>query len=304
MRTATLLRTLLFIALTTNSFAVIGHGYAGDRFFPSTLALEDPFVISEAGLVFHRFQYFNDEGESAYTSAASIEVAKTLLSDLQISVEGTYLHNTPPNTGAQNGFDNFEIGLRYLAFSQPEWESLVSLGLAWEIGKTGSHIVEAETESSISPQLLFGQGFGRLVDEVKYLRPFAVTGLFAPEFSTTHFTATDIDWGIALEYSFTYLQTFVEDFNMPWMNHVIPVVEIPLSTCTHECNDHKTTGTINPGIILFNKFAQVGVEAAIPMNKQSGSKVGYFLQFHLYMDDLFPNTWGKPVFGSHSHHHH
>ena len=41
-----------------------------------------------------------------------------------------------------------------------------------------------------------------------------------------------------------------------------------------------TTGTINPGIIWTGNFFQFGVEAIIPVNRQSGSNVGVIAQFH------------------------
>ena len=39
----------------------------------------------------------------------------------------------------------------------------------------------------------------------------------------------------------------------------------------------------------------LSVEALIPGNKQTGSHVGVIAQFHLYFDDLFPNSLGKPI---------
>jgi hypothetical protein len=38
------------------------------------------------------------------------------------------------------------------------------------------------------------------------------------------------------------------------------------------------------------------VEALIPANKASGSNVGVIAQFHVFFDDLFPNSLGKPIF--------
>ena len=34
---------------------------------------------------------------------------------------------------------------------------------------------------------------------------------------------------------------------------------------------------------------------ADPGNKQTGSHVGVIAQFHLYFDDLFPHSLGKPI---------
>jgi len=41
---------------------------------------------------------------------------------------------------------------------------------------------------------------------------------------------------------------------------------------------------------------QVGVEAMIPINPQSGANVGVLAQLHLYLDDLFPRSIGRPLF--------
>jgi hypothetical protein len=56
------------------------------------------------------------------------------------------------------------------------------------------------------------------------------------------------------------------------------------------------TGTINPGIVFFNRFGQVSVEAVIPANVRTGNGVGGMLQVHFYLDDIFPNDLGKPLF--------
>ena len=59
-----------------------------------------------------------------------------------------------------------------------------------------------------------------------------------------------------------------------------------------------TTGTINPGVIWVGKYYQVGVEAMIPVNRQSGTGVGGIVQLHLFLDDIFPNSIGRPLFGN------
>lgn len=41
----------------------------------------------------------------------------------------------------------------------------------------------------------------------------------------------------------------------------------------------------------------VCVAALIPGNKWTDSHAGVIAQFHLYFDDLFPNSLGKPIVG-------
>ena len=44
-------------------------------------------------------------------------------------------------------------------------------------------------------------------------------------------------------------------------------------------------------------YYQVGFEAIIPVNRDSGTGVGFLGQFHLYLDDIFPKTYGQPLIG-------
>jgi hypothetical protein len=60
----------------------------------------------------------------------------------------------------------------------------------------------------------------------------------------------------------------------------------------------QTTGMINPGIIWAGKYFQVGVEAIVPINERTGKNVGVIAQLHFFMDDLFPHSLGRPLFGA------
>jgi len=40
------------------------------------------------------------------------------------------------------------------------------------------------------------------------------------------------------------------------------------------------------------------VQAIIPVNRDSGTGVGFLGQFHLYLDDIFPKTYGQPLIGA------
>ena len=63
------------------------------------------------------------------------------------------------------------------------------------------------------------------------------------------------------------------------------------------CDNYSTTGTINPGVMWVGGYFQVGLEAVIPINRESGSGVGALGQLHLYLDDMFPTTVGQPLLG-------
>jgi hypothetical protein len=42
---------------------------------------------------------------------------------------------------------------------------------------------------------------------------------------------------------------------------------------------------------------QFGIEAIIPATAASGKNVGVIAQVHFYLDDIFPDTIGRPLFG-------
>jgi methionine-rich copper-binding protein CopC len=51
-------------------------------------------------------------------------------------------------------------------------------------------------------------------------------------------------------------------------------------------------------VIWVGNYFQVGIEAIIPVNRQTGSGVGVIAQLHLYLDDIDPRGIGRPIFGS------
>ena len=39
------------------------------------------------------------------------------------------------------------------------------------------------------------------------------------------------------------------------------------------------------------------MEAIVPVNRATGDTVGVIAQLHFYLDDLFPDSLGRPIFG-------
>ena len=96
------------------------------------------------------------------------------------------------------------------------------------------------------------------------------------------------------------LNSNVFDLGMPeFFNQLNFIVEARLQTPVAYTltSGTLTTGTVSPGVIWTGSYFQVGVEALIPINRQSGSGVGVIAQIHFYLDDIFPRTIGKPLFG-------
>ncbi|MDA8108424.1 MAG: hypothetical protein M0015_07325 [Betaproteobacteria bacterium] len=276
--------------------AASAHGFAGQRFFPATLTIDDPFVADEGDILFGHSRTPNDAGGDVTTSSTSLELAKRITRNLGVSVatehDNLSFSNGDPSV---RGLNNLLVGVRYLSLVSAAHEALVSVGIDAELGGTGSKAV-SDSFSTISPIVLFGKGFGDLPDSVPYLRPIAVTGAVSPNFTTDPSAPDSLDWGFTFQYSLPYLQSFVKDVGLraPF-NHMIPVIETPMNTCLNLGCRGQTTGTVNPGVIWFSRWGQLALEAQVPVNSRSGNHVGLLFQVHFYFDDIFPHSLGRPL---------
>ena len=298
----------------------IAHEIVGNRFFPATLAIDDPGVNDELSLpTVDSFK----TGDTPPVRQRDIsgEFSKRITDAFAVSFGSTYTFLGPidPTVPGANGFQNLETTFKYRVYKSPEHEFVMSVGLSVEWGGTGSASVGAEPFNTYVPNVYFGKGFGDLPDTLSWIRPVAVTGQVGYAIpgrnSTTTFGADPdtglqtidtefhprvLNWGGTIQYSMPYLKSAVVDLGLPdFINHLIPLVEANLQTpiANTLTSGTTTTGTINPGIIWVGNKFQVAVEALIPVNRQSGSNVGVIAQLHLYLDDIDPKGIGKPIFG-------
>ncbi|WP_323119803.1 hypothetical protein [Burkholderia alba] len=263
------------------------HAIAGDRVFPSTMAVDDPGVGDEADFQYGHVRIPGDSGDQS-VNTFNVEYDKLITPRLAFSVNGNY---TMQNNPTARGFDNFGVGLKYLLYVNDAHEFMSSIGVNAELGGTGSRAI-ADSASSLSPTVYAGKGMGDLPDALAYLRPVAITGEAGPALTTGSGQPNAFNYGVTVQYSLPYLQQHVRDLGLPQpLASIIPLVEIPLSR-----SQGQTTGTVNPGFIWLNRYGQLGIEAQIPVNRASGSRVGILLQAHIFFDDVAPTTLGKPLF--------
>ncbi len=287
------------------------HGFAGKRFFPATLATDDPFVADELSLPTVSRRRTEDNGSSSVDSSASVDFSKRVTNDFGVGFGAAWLRLEPNDGTRQQGFDNFALNAKYQFFKSDLHETILSVGVDADLGGTGSSRVGAESFSTITPAIFAGRGLGDLPEELRFLRPFAVTGsvgIATPTRSSS--TSVDDDGnsvteqhphvlkvGFALEYSLPYLHAFVKDFDLPApLRNAIPIVEVALQKPLDR-GGGPTTGTINPGILFPGRTMQFGIEAVVPMNHRTGGGTGVLMQLHFFLDDLFPKSLGKPLFG-------
>ena len=301
------------LAATSRAY---GHGFAGARFFPATLSTDDPFIADELSLPTISTIRTPDDGGTRETDI-SVDIAKRITPYFGIEIDETLSALNPHEGRAVTGFGNMELSGKYQLLENDAHEAIVSLGLGVEVGGTGSRSVGADSFSTWTPGIFFGKGFGDLPEALRFLKPLALTGVAGiaiPTSASTRSVTIDelsgarsvdverhpdvLEWGFALEYSVIYLQSQVQDMHLraPF-DRLIPLVEFALETSLDRGARGQTTGTVNPGIIWAGRYCQFGVEAVVPINERTGNNVGVIAQLHFYLDDLFPHSVGRPLFG-------
>jgi hypothetical protein len=291
------------------------HCFVGGRFFPATLGIDDPCVADELSLPTVAWSRTGDDPPARQTDV-SVEYSKRITESFGVSVGSTWTHLNQPGMPSQSGFQNLETTFKYQFLTLPEHELVASAGLSVEWGNTGAAAVGAESFTTYTPTLFLGKGFGDLPDSAGWLRAFGLTGQVGyaiPSSSTSVSFDPDsgdadiephprfLTYGFSLQYSMPFLKSSVVDLGLPdVLNRLIPIVEGSFQTpvSNNRGTGIVTTGTINPGVIWVGDTFQVGLEAMVPINRQSGSGLGGLVQLHLYLDDMFPKSIGAPLFGT------
>lgn len=281
------------LALVASPLSANAHGFAGKRFFPATPSTEDPAVADELSLPI--VTRFGDE------TTVSAEFAKRLTRTFGISVGGEW-KNTGVTGEQHSGFSSLETAARWQFLTSAEHEILATAGVAVEWGGVGASDVGGEETTVVAPSLAFGKGFGDLPDSLSYLKPFAFTGLI--EYARPVHDVdgegepipTALEGGASIQYSLPYLVSQVSSAGVPkWAKGAIPLVEFVYDAPIARNGDEKLSATIRPGILYVTRRAQFGAEAIIPANDAAGDRVGFLFQVHIFIDDLFPKTIGRPL---------
>jgi hypothetical protein len=293
-------RATMFAAIACLAHATGAHAHAvvGDRIFPATMTVDDPGVDDEFDTQFGHIKSPDGNGDDMNVNTVSYEWDKTITRNWQFSVSGDYVSQNDPDGGSAKGWDDVTVGTKYMIYANAPHEFMASIGLLATLGGTGAKSI-GDSFSTISPNIYFGKGFGDLPDALSYLRPMAVTAQLSPNVTTASSSQgpNSFFWGLTLQYSIPYLQHEVKDFGLPQpLAGAYFVVEAPMSTCTAGACSGQTTGTINPGVLWLNNWGQFGVEAQIPVNRLTGTHVGVLFDAHLFLDDIFPGSIGKPLF--------
>jgi hypothetical protein len=305
-------RLIILAMILGCAHSASAHGIAGNRFFPGTLTFDDPAVADEA--IVPNLAWFKhpDGGADVVDSRFDGAFMRLLTPIFAAGIESGWIHRNWGGT-QRFGFDITTISIKGLAYQNDLHEILVSAGLGWGIGHSGAQAVGANAPDLLQSGIFFGKGFGDLPDNLAFLRPFAITGAVTLEHPMTGnsinlgvdtqtgqlgpMLTRNVDtlhWGFALEFSTLYLTNRFTPGKLPKqepLNQFVPLVEFSFDSPRGQ----KTTATMNPGLSYVAVSWQVAVEAIVPLNSEAGRSVGGRAQLLLFLQDLMPSVFGKPL---------
>ncbi len=275
------------------------HGVVGKRLFVEPMATEDANVFSEYDLVVPSYLRGEEGKELSLGTSLSLQLTERL--GLEVAGEWTALN---PNEGeSEKGFQNPELALKYVAYTSPVHEWIATAALSVEL-PVGEENVGAENFYSIGTGFFYGKGFGDLPDSLKYLQPLMVQGdatIHQNLTSETEAIANTLSYDFAIYYSLPYLQQFVKDVGIPApFNRLFPMVELNFNRVLNGPDVGQTEAFARPGFVWVGKASQVGLAAVLPINgtTRKTADLGVMGIVSLYLDDLFPKQFRRPIFAS------
>jgi hypothetical protein len=302
----------LALMLISGPRPLFAHGVVGQRFFPATISVDDPFVADEMDFLGYSYTPDPDPSDPTHTRAEAFwsGISKRLTRDVGIQVKAQYTMDHYDGTENAIGFQNLGFGIMDQMIKIPAHEFIFSSAININIGGTGTRGSSlypiASSYSTLIPEIYFGYGFGDLPDWLGYLRPFAITGTadLAVPITDGNQGAVDVstgaDYGLTLMYSTMYLQSFVKDFGIPKpFSRMIPIVEFTWSNNVNGPAQYATPAPAYayPGILWIGKYTEIGAEAIVPLNSATGSRTGFQVLFHVFLDDWMPQLFTRSLFG-------
>lgn len=280
------------------------HAVAGDRVFVNTLLIDDPGVGDEASM-----PVFSVTSPQSGTTdfGLGFEWDKTIFSDLAVGAGTSWdlLGNDLSDGGKTHaGFGNPFINMKYRWIVLPAHEFISSVAVERDFGRAGTAGFD-DGYNSTTLSAYAGKGFGDI--PMDFIRPFAVTGEFdytIPDNGpASGGSIATYSGGLTLQYSIPYLQAQIKNYGLPTViANLTPLVELGWTSAAGSSafrpTGNPTTFQLGAGAVWTGTYYSFSTEALFPLNGQSGRGLGVIGQFHLYFDDIFPNTIGKPLFGA------
>lgn len=278
------------------------HAVVGARIFVNTVQIDDPSVGDEANVPL--FSVTSPDGKSTVTDL-NFEYDKTITDDLGMGA-GTDLDNITNDADVNNktklGFDDPYVQLKYKWLVVPAHELISSIAVAQAFGRAGTTGIDSGYDTTTLSGY-FGKGLGDIPFDP--IRPFAVTGELDYNIADTGPSGgvgSINNWtgGLTLQYSVPYLQSQIHDYGLPpILANLTPLVEMGWSSAATNTafrpSNVPTTFLLSAGAVYTSEFYSFSTELLMPLNGAAQHGLGVIGQFHLYFDDMFPNSLGKPL---------
>ncbi len=278
------------------------HAVCGDRIFPATLAIDDPGVNDELALPTLTYLPQNSGGAQEFDASFSWSKTITPNTALIVSDGPTWQRLSGSSWAKGYGWGSLDTELQWGNFCLPDHELMATVGLDVDWGRTGT-LSQYAPYNTYTPVLDVGKGFGDLPKSLNILRPIAVTAELSESLPGQSWTngspnSTNLNWGFTIQYSLPYYNSNVAEIDNNFFKHLIPIAEFAFSKPLYNFapGGNQTTGSFQPGAVYLTDKWQFALEAIVPMNSASGRGTGVVGELDLYLDDLLPNTLGKPIF--------
>lgn len=280
----------------------MAHGIVGKRMFIEPLVTEDANVKNELDLP--SAEFLVQPNGTWRTIGFSFEKAtyphrfSFVLSDSRV-----YQH---VGASALAGWDNFETGLKWEAYTNVAHELVLSPALFMSFPTGTERVIPQQT--ALRPEVAYGKGFGDLA--TGWLRPFALQGDFGYQASVTGPRDRELDYDEVVMYSIPYLNRWVRNADAGYsLEHnlrqgfsrsaffgdLYPYVEFNASTPIGGTSGG-TSSALRPGVLWMGKYAQVSLAADIPIQQPgiAPRHAGAFILVDWFLDELFPRLSWTP----------
>ena len=280
-----------FIALTGSAAAADQDEPAG-RDFPKTLTFDEPGIDDEVSLPTVLAIPRGPSADKALDLDFELDKRLTDALSLQINIGYT---SFPRLYGGAQGWQNAAATLKYVVLDDQPAERLVSLSLTREFGGSGAARIGAQSASTTTPAVNFGQGFSTIVEQ-PLLKPVAITGSVGAVLSDrpqgSVFQQALVS--ASLQYSFDVLMAGGEGGHLPpLLRPFIPIVEYVYVQPTSR---QASLTTLAPGLIYAGGGFQLAAEALLPLTRGAGSHAGFIAQLNISLVTLGVPALARPLF--------
>ncbi|HEY1935491.1 MAG TPA: hypothetical protein VGG99_26070 [Acetobacteraceae bacterium] len=277
------------------------HAVAGARIFVNTDLIDDPGVGDEANLPL--ISLTSPDGKS-WTTDANVEYDKTITPQLGFGIGTDYdwiANDSNDGNKTHGGFGDAYVQLKYNWIILPQHEFMSSVEVTQFFGRAGTAGIDSGYDTT-SVSGFFGKGLGDIPWDP--IRPFAITGELDYNMPNTGPAAggnvTTWSGGLTLQYSIPYLQSQIKSYGLTGIPaNLTPLVELTWSSAAGSSAvagiSQPTSYLLGTGATWTGTYQAFNVEVLWPLNGAAGHNIGVIAQYHLYFDDLMPNTLGKPI---------